>query len=1091
MIGRSAELREIERILSGARQHHGRAVCLIGEEGIGKSHIVTEIANRALTAGMCAAIGRGSTFGQMVPFRPIVEAVAGLCRSGDLPRSETLAPYRNVLGWLVPDFDGAGRREGVPSPIALAEAVLRLTAAAGEPGHGCVTILEDLQDTDPQTPAIFEYLADNLSREPSVLVITLRPEPGEALEVVRAVAQRGSASIIELPPLSSDEIREVAATLLSVRPAEVSDRVVGKLFRNSGGNPLLARELLHEMLRSGLMVRGSGNLLQSGELSAVPHAVGQRLSRHAARLGPHGRRLFRAAAVFGRRFPLSVVQAVTGIADDDMLAHLNAGIVSGFVSTSEPGWYSFSLPLTAEALLRELMPEARALLAGRAAEAVAALYPELPGDWCLCTANLLLDAGHKTEAAKLFAQAGGRAVKAGTPGPAVLVLDQALSLLVETDETALYADILDTLLAALTETGQTERALQFEAALDKLDTDGTCQPQMTTLHVRLGWAAVAAGRWLAGTRQLQAAQELLSPDSADELIAPCDALAAHLAAGGPGSIGDEAEQRASELARRAIARAELAGLPTIECQAWLALAAVARRHDTDEAVSCFEQAHALAATHRLTWSRLRAAAGLGFSDWLTATDTTRLDAVRSEAHQLGGITVGCDADASAALAKVLCGRYAEAAELIGQCLAKTTRLRLDGTAQYAQLAKATLAAHQDRRRDMNVAMAEFERLGGSQSDLRPLMLGLACVFCSLAEEDADRARDEIDQAIASGPGCYPLAGGHGLHLLLGALSGSTGWSRLDEISADPAARLRWNQQFVMFARAVLLGRDARTEQAAAAMVEAEHLAAPFPLARYLGLRLVAEAAVSDRWGDPADWLRRAEEHFHATLPAPASACRAVLRRIGKSVPQRRRGTDRVPRALRVMGMTLREYEVLELLADRPGNKQIADRLHISPRTVEKHVASLLIKSRQPDRAALCQFAADLLLASAADSTIDWSTLDAVVEVGDTAFAREHSDPVERSLLDAEMFEEPPPFTDQDRNEVDLEFVQEPSGDGALDDDPGTVDEHVPVASCLSGVPDRSVEVTDVMDGGPVGHPVRRWVAVPRPAMTAPVDMISS
>ena len=45
--------------------------------------------------------------------------------------------------------------------------------------------------------------------------------------------------------------------------------------------------------------------------------------------------------------------------------------------------------------------------------------------------------------------------------------------------------------------------------------------------------------------------------------------------------------------------------------------------------------------------------------------------------------------------------------------------------------------------------------------------------------------------------------------------------------------------------------------------------------------------------------------------------------------------------------------------------------------------------------------------------------------GDTAFALEHSDPVERSLLDAEMFEEPPPFTDQDQNEVDLEFVQEP------------------------------------------------------------------
>lgn len=48
-------------------------------------------------------------------------------------------------------------------------------------------------------------------------------------------------------------------------------------------------------------------------------------------------------------------------------------------------------------------------------------------------------------------------------------------------------------------------------------------------------------------------------------------------------------------------------------------------------------------------------------------------------------------------------------------------------------------------------------------------------------------------------------------------------------------------------------------------------------------------------------------------------------------------------------MTGREYEVFGLLADRLGNKAIAARLHISPRTVEKHVASLVAKAGQPNR----------------------------------------------------------------------------------------------------------------------------------------------
>ena len=40
-------------------------------------------------------------------------------------------------------------------------------------------------------------------------------------------------------------------------------------------------------------------------------------------------------------------------------------------------------------------------------------------------------------------------------------------------------------------------------------------------------------------------------------------------------------------------------------------------------------------------------------------------------------------------------------------------------------------------------------------------------------------------------------------------------------------------------------------------------------------------------------------------------------------------------------MTAREAEVLELVGGRLSNKDIAARLYLSPRTVEKHVASLL------------------------------------------------------------------------------------------------------------------------------------------------------
>jgi DNA-binding CsgD family transcriptional regulator len=173
--------------------------------------------------------------------------------------------------------------------------------------------------------------------------------------------------------------------------------------------------------------------------------------------------------------------------------------------------------------------------------------------------------------------------------------------------------------------------------------------------------------------------------------------------------------------------------------------------------------------------------------------------------------------------------------------------------------------------------------------------------------------------------------------------------------------MRWNQQFVQLAHAVLLGREERFAEAEAMVAEALETSSLYPMAQHLGLRLVAESAAEDGWGEPVVWLRQAEDYFHnAEVPAVASACRSMLRQLGATVSQRRTGSDQVPAHLRQLGITTREYEVVQLLVDRIGNKSIASRLHISPRTVEKHVASLMTKTQQPDREALSSFARTVL-----------------------------------------------------------------------------------------------------------------------------------
>lgn len=63
----------------------------------------------------------------------------------------------------------------------------------------------------------------------------------------------------------------------------------------------------------------------------------------------------------------------------------------------------------------------------------------------------------------------------------------------------------------------------------------------------------------------------------------------------------------------------------------------------------------------------------------------------------------------------------------------------------------------------------------------------------------------------------------------------------------------------------------------------------------------------------------------------------------------------VPTTL-VVDLTEREQEVLRFLADGLSNAQIGERLHLSPRTVEKYVSSLLRKTEMNNRAELVRFA---------------------------------------------------------------------------------------------------------------------------------------
>ncbi|MFF0292354.1 helix-turn-helix transcriptional regulator [Kitasatospora sp. NPDC004614] len=974
VVGRAEELRVLLDGLIDARRRQGRAVFVGGEAGIGKTRLVADCAYRAVADGMAVLRGRGSSAGAPVPFRPIAEALLSLFRVSGPPQDPALAPYRSALAALVPDWRGEQRPAAPPSLTDIAEALLRLLGAVGRedperPPRGCLLIVEDLHEADAETLAVLDYVIDNLDGLPVLLVATLRQHPCPALDLALDAAARRQARRLDLHPLDGGQTAELAAACLSAAPGALPAAVVERVVRDAGGNPFVIEELLSGMVTAGALRRDPERGWEVfGDLGIeVPTTVVRSVVQRAARIDPAGREMLNVAAVLGRRFALPVLQLVTGLDDRSLLIHLRAGIDARLLSPSGPvaDRYEFRHALVADALLADLLPAERAAIARRAAGEVERAYPGLPGEWRQLVAVLRQSAGEPEAAARLFAEAAEEARQGGATESAVALLERALELVGgDGAATAAASGIREQLAHALADSGRFDQARELARTLPLGGPAALGDDRTAALHLRLARAAVTAGRLADAAEQAALVRTLLGPAAGSERTCALEVVEAHLALAGvdgPTGDGETRTAVAERLARRAAERAEAAGLPEVACQAWQLLALLERRNGFDRADACLRRLLELAARHRLPGWQVDAQLRLGVNEFMQVGESVQLERAHRAALDLGALDLVRSAEATLAMHAVLRGDYARARALTDQGLEASARLRNVDHHQFLLLTRAMVAAHQGRRAEMAEVLAEFDRWDGAESLQLPLAHGNCRAVCALLEEDRALALAEFDRARrweARHPSVFYLNGAHGLHPLLRALAGTETAEEHARTAADHAAALAWNRQFERLAHAVHLGRAGQAGPAAEAVAEAARAARPFEMARHLGLRLVAEAALADGWGEPVAWLRSAEEYFHrAGVPAVGAACRRLLREAGASVPQRRTGTEQVPEQLRGLRVTVREYEVVLLVAQRLGNQEIAARLSISPRTVEKHVASLLEKAGRPNRAALADWAA--------------------------------------------------------------------------------------------------------------------------------------
>ncbi|HVE45631.1 MAG TPA: AAA family ATPase [Acidimicrobiales bacterium] len=953
VVGRDQELGTLRALVAAVKEHRGGAGFLVGEAGIGKSRLAMLVATEAEAAGMSVLRGRAVRTVTPVAYRPLAEALCSAVRIDGGPDTAELGPFRATLGRLIPEWKVESQNNGDHSVLALAEAVLRfLRAVAG--GRGCLLVLEDLHWADPETLTIVEYLADNLGSEAVLCLGTLRPEgPSGAHDLARVLEARRVSEVVELLRLHDQDIGEMVRACLG------ADTIAPEILALAGraeGVPFLVEELLAVAVTSGSLVREHDSwALSTACEPVVPLTFADSMRRRMATLGHEARAVLVAAAVLGRRFDWDLLPEITGLDERNVLGALHVAVDAQIVSVG-PGEQTFRFrhALSRDAVLADLLPPERAALSRRALEAVEAAQPDLAGGWCELAAELAEAAGDRGRAGSLLLRSGERALRHGALVSAEVVLDRARSLLPADDPSVL--DVEECLVQVLSLAGKRDRAMAVgRSLLARLGDDPDRAGRRAEVYLRLARAALAATHW-------EEAHELGEQARAEAAVAADERLAARVDAVGAQTAIVLVPGRAVGLAQAALEAAERLELPEVACEALEILGRSRRPNDLRAAEDAFARALAVAEANSLTVWRARALHELGTIDLLRGAGVTRLEEARELALAQGALATAAvvDVQITASLAFRDDPKPALVAARRGADLAR--RYGLDQTRAAAVGLEAHVHARAGRR-DL-VEGCSREAMHASRAPDIEVITSVAAAMLGFVEEDRPSARRHMYGAVAAAsqrglPGGDPSSGpAGGVWALLCQLDGdgTPGGVAGPELLIGNSVHFM-GQAYLRYAQAVAAGRAGDTEEAVALVVEGDRVLGDHHWLRQLGRRLVAEAALADNWGDPVAWLREALGFFDQRGEERlASACRSLLRKAGAPVP-RRRGEEAAPPALQALGATAREIEVLRLLGDGLSNKEIASRLYLSPRTVERHVANLAGKAGVERRSQLVAFAA--------------------------------------------------------------------------------------------------------------------------------------
>jgi DNA-binding CsgD family transcriptional regulator/ABC-type Fe3+ transport system substrate-binding protein len=415
LLERERELAELDALVAEACAGAGRLVVIEAVAGLGKTRLLQVARERGRAAGMRVLHARATELERDFPFALARQLFEPVLAALDEPAREVLldgaaGAARAALG-IAPSGSGS---ESPSDAFAVLHGLYWLTAALAEQ-QPLLLAVDDVHWSDAASLDFLGFLLPRLEELSVLLVLACRPDEAGVERSLARIATDSTARRLTPGALSP---RGAAALLAAELDDEPDEPFTATCHEVSGGNPFLLCELART-LAAEQVEPTAAQAPRVRELA--PERVTRTVQVRLARLSPEAQAVARAVVVLGDDADGRLAAELMGL--DEPLAARGADELRAAAILDPGTTLRFIHPLVRTALDAELQAGERAEAHARAAVLLRAHGASAQQ---LATHLVATEARGERATAETLLEAGGQALASGAPRSAIAYLTRAL-----------------------------------------------------------------------------------------------------------------------------------------------------------------------------------------------------------------------------------------------------------------------------------------------------------------------------------------------------------------------------------------------------------------------------------------------------------------------------------------------------------------------------------------------------------------------------------------------------------------------------------------------------------------------------------------